>query len=75
MEFTIWYLNGFQAFDQFSQDRATEDNSVPIRRDNYFKVVGNLLGNDGRILKEAVFKKAVASVSSTNSGDLPKALS
>lgn len=72
MEFIVWYLNGFQAFDQFSKERAAEDNSV-IRKDNYFKVVGNVQGTDGRMLKMAVFKKAVASVSRMNSDYLLRA--
>lgn len=74
MEFIVWYLNGYQAFDQFSKDRAAEDNSV-IRKDNYFKVVGNVQENDGRILKAAVFKAAVASVSAMDNDDLSRALS
>ncbi|KAH8788977.1 kinase-like domain-containing protein [Diaporthe sp. PMI_573] len=61
LEFFVWYMKGFQAFDQFSRDRAAEDNTVPIRRDNYFKVVRNAQVNDGRVSKEAVLKKAVAS--------------
>lgn len=73
VEFIVWYLNGYQAFDQFSKERALEDNSV-IRKDNYFKVVGNVQETDGRILKMAVFKKAVASVSKMNSDYLPRAL-
>lgn len=72
MEFIVWYLNGFQAFDQFSKERAAEDNSV-IRKDNYFKLVGNVQETDGRILKMAVFKEAVASVSRVNSHYLPRA--
>jgi hypothetical protein len=60
-------MKGFQAFDQFSRDRAAEDNTVPIRRDNYFKVVRNAQVNDGRVSKEAVLKKAVASVSTMSS--------
>lgn len=72
MEFIVWYLNGFEAFDQFSKNRTVEDNSV-IRKDNYFKVVGNVQANDGRILKKAVFKKAVALVSTVINNDLPRA--
>lgn len=63
VEFIVWYLKGFQAFDQFSMDRTAEDNTVPIKQDNFFKVVGHSHGNNGRILKTAVFKKAVALVS------------
>lgn len=74
MEFIVWYLKGFQAFDQFSKDRTTEDNSV-IKQDNYFKVIGNVVGNDGRILKKAMFKKAVALVSTMSNDDLPCAVS
>lgn len=66
MEFFVWYLKGYHAFDQFSKDRAAQDNSV-IRMDNYFKVVGNVRTNDGRMSKEAVLKKAVASVSAVRS--------
>lgn len=69
MEFIVWYLNGFQAFDQFSKDRTAEDTSV-IRMDNYFKVVGKIQ-KDGRILKAAVLKKAVASVSTIQRDSFP----
>lgn len=72
MEFIVWYLNGFQAFDQFSQERTDQDNSV-IRKDNYFKVVGKVQENDGRVLKTAVLKKAVASVSTIDSDDITRA--
>lgn len=72
MEFIVWYLNGFQAFDQFSQERTAQDNSV-IKKDNYFKVVGKVQENNGRLLKTAVLKKAVASVSTMDSDDLPRA--
>lgn len=71
MEFFVWYLKGFQAFDQFSRDRAAEDNTVPIRRDNYFKVIGNAGVNDGRVSKKAVLKKAVVSVSAMSSDETP----
>lgn len=62
MEFIVWYLKGFEAFDQFSKDRATEDTS-PIKEDVYFKLVKFAQGNDGRRDNAAVFKKAVALVS------------
>lgn len=65
MEFIVWYLKGFQAFDQFSKNRATEDNS-PIKEDVYFKLVKIAQGSDGVILTAAVFKEAVASVSTMN---------
>lgn len=69
VEFIVWYLKGFQAFDQFSKDRATEDTS-PIKEDVYFKLVKISQGNDGGILSAAVFKKAVALVSQMSNGDL-----
>lgn len=59
LEFIVWYLKGFEAFDQFSKDRATEDTS-PIKEDVYFKLVKFAQGNDGRRDNAAVFKKAVA---------------
>lgn len=74
VEFVVWYLKGFQAFDQFSKDRATEDSS-PIKEDVYFKLVKMAQGNNGGILSAAVFKKAVASVSTMNDDGPPKALS
>lgn len=69
MEFIVWYLKGFQAFDQFSKDRATEDNS-PIKEDVYFKLVKIEQGNDGRIASAAVFKKSVALVSQISNDEL-----
>lgn len=65
MEFIVWYLKGFDAFDQFSKDRATEDTSQ-IKEDVYFKLVKTAQGNDGGIATAAVFKKAVALVSQTS---------
>lgn len=62
VEFIVWYLKGFQAFDQFSKDRATEDTSL-IKEDVYFKLVKIAQANDGGISSAAVFKKAVALVS------------
>lgn len=62
VEFIVWYLKGFEAFDKFSQDRATEDTS-PIKEDVYFKLVKTAHGSDGGIARAAVFKKAVALVS------------
>lgn len=60
LEFFVWYLKGYKAFDQFSRDRTAEDNTVPIKRDNYFKVLGNSRVNNGTVSAKAVLKKAVA---------------
>lgn len=68
MEFIVWYLKGFEAFDQFSKDRAAEDNQL-IRQDVYFKLVGKT--RDRRQFSEAVFKKAVALVSISVSVNIP----
>lgn len=61
MEFVVWYIKGFQAFDQFSKDRATEDNS-PIKEDVYFKLVNHAQGTNAGFVTAAMFKKAVALV-------------
>lgn len=71
VEFIVWYLKGFQAFDQFSRDRATEDTSL-IKEDVYFKLVKMAQGNDREILTAAVFKKAVASVSQMSNDYFPQ---
>lgn len=71
VEFIVWYIKGFQAFDQFSKDRAAEDNGL-IREDVYFKLVRNVYRNDDKVLSGAVFKKAVATVSSMTKEHSPE---
>lgn len=60
LEFIIWYVQGHDAFDQFSRDRAADDNGV-IREDVYFKIV--TVVQNGRNMNAAEFKPSVAAVS------------
>ncbi|KAJ4413666.1 hypothetical protein N0V82_008395 [Gnomoniopsis sp. IMI 355080] len=58
LEFIIWYLQGFNAFDQFSQDRTSEDGAV-IREDKYFTIAHDLRTEYGKFSKAAVLKNSV----------------
>lgn len=62
LEFVIWYLQGYEAFDQFSKDRAAEDHNI-IREDKYFTIVHNFRTSKDRVSNAAVLKKTVVSVS------------
>lgn len=62
LEFIVWYLQGFDAFDQFSADRTTQDNR-PIHEDVYFTIDHNHLGRNGKIYSAAVLKDSVVTVS------------
>lgn len=64
LEFITWYLKGYDAFDQFSRNRARDDNSPgnSIRQDVYFNVFDSPAKN-GRSVKAAQIKRSVAKVS------------
>lgn len=64
LEFIVWYLQGFEAFDQFSKKRTADDNR-DILEDVYFKIVHNFRTKDGEVPRyaAAVFKESVALVS------------
>lgn len=63
LEFVVWYLQGFDAFDQFSQDRATEDTGV-IQEDKFFKVAPSVgQSKDGKVCSVASLKNSVILVS------------
>lgn len=61
LEFIVWYLQGFEAFDQFSQDRATEDPGL-ISEDKFFKIIHGHLKN-GKGCNAALLKNSVTLVS------------
>lgn len=62
LEFIVWYLQGYAAFDQFSIDRCIEDNGV-IQEDKYFTIEHNVKANNGKILSAAVLKRSARLVS------------
>lgn len=69
LEFIVWYLQGFDAFEQFSIDRCTEDNGI-IQEDKYFAIKPNVKNNSGQILSAAILKSSVHRVSWLDSSSL-----
>lgn len=65
LEFIVWYLQGFEAFDQFSKDRANQDGGV-IKEDVYFTIAHNFQTEDGKTFSAAKLKESVMSVSDTS---------
>lgn len=61
LEFAVWYLKGFHAWDGFSQERASEHKGGPIQEDSYFQVETKI-GRDGQT-SSATIKKSVVKVS------------
>ncbi|KAJ4388601.1 hypothetical protein N0V93_006059 [Gnomoniopsis smithogilvyi] len=66
LEFAIWYLQGFDAFDRFSQDRTSEDFAI-IKEDKYFTIAHNLQLGNGMTSSAAVLKASVTRGSQTSS--------
>lgn len=61
LEFAVWYLKGFHAWDDFSQKRCDEHKGGPIQEDVYFQVETKI-GRDGQT-PSATMKKSVVKVS------------
>lgn len=61
LEFLVWYLRGFGAFEELSRDRAAEDRSGPIKVDSYFQKEMRA-GPDGQPLITATLKMSVVKV-------------
>lgn len=62
LEFIVWYLQGIDTFDRFSQDRATQDTGV-ISEDKYFRIAYNMRSKSGEIYNAAFLKTSVILVS------------
>lgn len=62
LEFIVWYLQGYEGFDQFSLDRCNEDTGL-IREDKYFKIARKMQSNSDDTLVVAALKDSVNLVS------------
>lgn len=60
LDFVVWYLEGYSAFERFSNDRASEDRNV-IRMDTYFYKQMRA-GSNGQTFITATLKVSVVKV-------------